>query len=152
MARRWWTLLTVCLGMLLLLIDITIVNVALPSISKDLGASLSDLQWTIDAYALSLAGAAAGGRVAGDLLGHRRVFAAGVVFFTASSLTCGLATSPVFLVASRAAPGSAGRRCLPARWRCWPRSSPAATAGWRWGRGGRPQAGRWRSGRWWAGR
>jgi MFS family permease len=55
MARKWWTLLTVCLGMLMLLLDITIVNVALPSIANDLGASFSDLQWTIDAYALSLA-------------------------------------------------------------------------------------------------
>ena len=55
MARKWWTLLAVCLGMLMLLLDITIVNVALPSIADDLDASFSDLQWTIDAYALSLA-------------------------------------------------------------------------------------------------
>ena len=55
MARKWWTLLTVCLGLLMLLVDITIVNVALPAIAEDLGSSFADLQWVVDAYALSLA-------------------------------------------------------------------------------------------------
>jgi MFS family permease len=108
MARKWWTLLTVCLGMLMLLMDITIVNVAVPSIAGDLGASFSDLQWTIDAYALSLAALLLVAGSLGDLLGHRRVFTMGVVFFIVSSLICGLTTSPVFLIASRAAQGVGG--------------------------------------------
>ena len=69
MARKWWTLLTVCLGMLMLLLDITIVNVALPSIARDLKSSFSDLQWTIDAYALSLAALLLVSGSLGDLRG-----------------------------------------------------------------------------------
>src|ERR687898_1147972 len=102
MARKWWTLLAVCLGMLMLLLDITIVNVALPSIAGDLDASFSDLQWTIDAYALSLAALMLVAGSLGDLLGHRGVFAAGLVAFSISSLLCGLAPDPLFLNVSRA--------------------------------------------------
>jgi EmrB/QacA subfamily drug resistance transporter len=108
MTRKWWTLATVCLGMLMLLLDITIVNVALPSIAQDLGASFSDLQWTIDAYALSLAALMLVSGSLGDLLGHRSVFAAGLAVFTASSLLCGLATSPLFLNLCRAVQGVGG--------------------------------------------
>jgi EmrB/QacA subfamily drug resistance transporter len=108
MARKWWTLLGVCLGMLMLLLDITIVNVALPSIAGDLDASFSDLQWTIDAYALSLAALMLVAGSLGDLLGHRRVFAAGLVAFSLSSLACGLAPDPLFLNVSRAVQGIGG--------------------------------------------
>jgi EmrB/QacA subfamily drug resistance transporter len=108
MARKWWTLLSVCLGMLMLLLDITIVNVALPSIAGDLGASFSDLQWTIDAYALSLAALMLVAGSLGDLLGHRTVFAAGLVAFSVSSLLCGLAPDPLFLNIFRAAQGIGG--------------------------------------------
>ena len=108
MARRWWTLLTVCLGILMLLLDITIVNVALPSIANDLGASFSDLQWTIDAYALSLAAVMLVMGSLGDLRGHRNVFAAGLVLFSVSSLLCGLAPDPLFLNVSRAVQGVGG--------------------------------------------
>ena len=108
MARKWWTLLAVCLGMLMLLLDITIVNVALPSIAGDLGASFSDLQWTIDAYALSLAALMLVAGSLGDLLGHRSVFAAGLAVFSISSLLCGLAPDPVFLNVSRAVQGIGG--------------------------------------------
>jgi MFS family permease len=90
MARKWWTLATVCLGLFMLLLDITVVNVALPSIAGDLKASFSDLQWTIDAHALSLAALMLVAGSFGDLLGHRRVFAFGLVAFTVSSLCCGL--------------------------------------------------------------
>jgi EmrB/QacA subfamily drug resistance transporter len=108
MARKWWTLLAVCLGMLMLLLDITIVNVALPSIAGDLDASFSDLQWTIDAYALSLAALMLVAGSLGDLLGHRAVFAGGLVVFSLSSLLCGLAPDPLFLNVSRAVQGIGG--------------------------------------------
>jgi EmrB/QacA subfamily drug resistance transporter len=108
MARKWWTLMTVCLGMLMLLLDITIVNVALPSIADDLGASFSDLQWTIDAYALSLAALMLVAGSLGDLLGHRNGFAAGLVVFSISSLLCGLAPDPLFLNVCRAVQGIGG--------------------------------------------
>ncbi len=108
MARKWWTLLTVCLGMLMLLLDITVVNVALPSVAHDLDASFSDLQWVIDAYALSLAALLLVAGSLGDLLGHRTIFAAGLIVFCVSSLLCGLASSPLFLVLSRAVQGIGG--------------------------------------------
>jgi EmrB/QacA subfamily drug resistance transporter len=108
MARKWWTLMTVCLGMLMLLLDITIVNVALPSIANDLGASFSDLQWTIDAYALSLAAVMLVSGSLGDRLGHRSVFAAGLAVFSVFSLLCGLAGDPLFLNLCRAAQGVGG--------------------------------------------
>jgi EmrB/QacA subfamily drug resistance transporter len=108
MTRKWWTLATVCLGILMLLLDITIVNVALPSIANDLGATFSDLQWTIDAYALSLAAVMLVCGSLGDLLGHRSVFAAGLALFTAASLLCGLASDPLFLILSRAVQGVGG--------------------------------------------
>ncbi|HEY7630575.1 MAG TPA: DHA2 family efflux MFS transporter permease subunit [Thermoleophilaceae bacterium] len=108
MDRKWWTLTTVCLGMFMLLLDITIVNVALPSIAKDLGASFTDLQWTIDAYAVSLAAILLVAGSLGDLLGHRSVFAAGLVVFSVCSLLCGLASDPLFLNISRAAQGIGG--------------------------------------------
>jgi EmrB/QacA subfamily drug resistance transporter len=108
MARKWWTLLAICLGLFMLLLDITVVNVALPSIAKDLGASFSDLQWTIDAYALSLGALLLVAGSFGDLLGHKRIFAFGVVAFAVSSLLCGVAPDPPFLIASRAAQGIGG--------------------------------------------
>src|SRR3954451_1215001 len=108
MARKWWALLTVCLGMLMLLVDITIVNVALPSVAADLNASFSDLQWTIDAYALSLAALMLVAGSLGDLLGHKRIFGIGLTIFTVSSLLCGLAPDALFLILSRAAQGVGG--------------------------------------------
>jgi EmrB/QacA subfamily drug resistance transporter len=108
MARKWWTLLAVCLGLLMLLVDITIVNVALPSMARDLSASFSDLQSTIDAYALSLAALLLVNGSLGDRIGHRNVFAGGLVVFTVSSLLCGLAPDAPFLILSRAAQGIGG--------------------------------------------
>jgi EmrB/QacA subfamily drug resistance transporter len=108
MERKWWTLLTICLGLLMLLVDLTIVNVALPSIANDLDASFSDLQWTIDAYALSLAALLLVAGSLGDRIGHRNVFAGGLVVFTVASLLCGLAADALFLNLSRAAQGIGG--------------------------------------------
>ena len=108
MARRWWTLVAVCTGVFMLLLDITIVNVALPDIQRAFHASLSDLQWTIDAYALALAAFLLTAGSLADLFGRRRLFAIGLTIFTAGSALCGLAGGPVFLVAARAGQGVGG--------------------------------------------
>jgi EmrB/QacA subfamily drug resistance transporter len=108
MAQKWWTLIAVCTGVFMLLLDITIVNVALPDIQRAFGASLSDLQWTIDAYALTLAAFLLTAGSLADLLGRRLLFAIGLSVFTVGSLACGLANSPVFLVVSRAGQGVGG--------------------------------------------
>src|SRR3954449_2921449 len=108
MARKWWTLIAVCTGVFMLLLDITIVNVALPTIQRAFRASLSDLQWTIDAYALTLAAFLLTAGSLADLLGRRRLFAVGLSIFTAGSLAWGLADGPTFLIAARAAQGVGG--------------------------------------------
>ena len=105
---RWWTLAAASIGLFMLLLDITIVNVALPDIQKELHASLSDLQWVIDAYALSLAAFLLTAGSLADLLGRRRVFAVGVAIFSLGSLSCGVAQSPLFLSLARAGQGVGG--------------------------------------------
>src|SRR5215204_3715461 len=102
MARKWWTLLATCVAMFMLLLDITIVNVALPDIQRELDASFSDLQWVIDAYALTLAALLLTAGSLGDRLGRRRVFAIGFGIFTVASLLCGLSTDPTMLNLFRA--------------------------------------------------
>jgi len=106
--RRWWTLGAVCVATFMLLVDITIVNVALPAIADDLGSSFTDLQWVVDAYALSLASLLLTAGSLADLFGRRRVFVIGLALFTLSSLLCGLASTPTFLTLSRAAQGVGG--------------------------------------------
>jgi EmrB/QacA subfamily drug resistance transporter len=108
MDRKWWTLVAVCTGVFMLLLDITIVNVALPDIQRAFSASLSDLQWVIDAYALTLAALLLTSGSIADLLGRRRVFAAGIIVFTGGSLLCGLATGSTFLALARALQGVGG--------------------------------------------
>ena len=95
--RKWWTLLASCIAIFMLLLDVTIVNVALPSIERDLGANFSDLQWVIDAYALTLAGLLLAAGSLADKVGRRLVFMLGLAIFTGSSLACGLAPDPLFL-------------------------------------------------------
>ncbi|MFL5844712.1 MAG: MFS transporter [Solirubrobacteraceae bacterium] len=97
-----------CVATFMLLIDITIVNVALPDIAKDLGSSFTDLQWVVDAYALSLASLLLTAGSLADLFGRKRIFLIGLGLFTASSLLCGLATSPNFLNVARALQGIGG--------------------------------------------
>ena len=128
-ARKWWTLAAVCTGVFMLLLDITIVNVALPDIERAFGASLSDLQWVISAYALTLAAFLLTAGSLADLYGRRRLFAIGIVIFTVGSLCCGLATSSLVPRRSRE-PGraSAARSCSPRRWRCSRRRSRARIA------------------------
>src|SRR5919206_2381807 len=96
MATKWWTLLVVCLAIFMLLLDVTIVNVALPDIQRELGSSFEDLQWVVDAYALALAALLLASGSLADLLGRRRVFVIGLLVFTVASLLCGLAGSPLF--------------------------------------------------------
>ncbi|MGH2890477.1 MAG: MFS transporter, partial [Solirubrobacteraceae bacterium] len=97
MDRKWWTLIAVCVATFMLLLDVTIVNVALPSIQSALGASFSDLQWVVDAYALLLAALLLTTGSLADLFGRRRLFVIGLVIFSVSSLASGLAQSPLWL-------------------------------------------------------
>jgi EmrB/QacA subfamily drug resistance transporter len=108
MDRKWWTLLAVCTGVFMLLLDITIVNVALPYIQQAFHASLADLQWVIDAYALTLAAFLLTAGSVGDLVGRRLVFAIGIVVFTLGSALCGIASDPTFLAVSRGFQGIGG--------------------------------------------
>src|SRR5215204_3962261 len=105
---RWLALYVLCLGDLMIVLDGTIVNVALPSIRDDLGFSQTSLAWVVNAYLLTFGGfLLLGGRL-GDLFGHRRLFLIGISVFTAASLACGLATSQTFLIAARAVQGFGG--------------------------------------------
>ena len=108
MERKWWTLVAVVLGTFMLLLDVTIVNVALPDIAKELHASLADLQWVVDAYALTLAALLLTSGSLADRFGRRFMFAIGIVVFTLGSLICGLAQSPTLLSVSRAGQGVGG--------------------------------------------
>jgi EmrB/QacA subfamily drug resistance transporter len=108
MAPKWWTLLAVCLAIFMLLLDITIVNVALPDIRRDLGSSFTDLQWVIDAYALGLAALLLPAGSLGDLLGRRKVFVGGIAVFVVASLLCGLSHTPTMLNLARALQGIGG--------------------------------------------
>ncbi|WP_051706354.1 MFS transporter [Nocardioides aequoreus] len=105
---KWWTLAAVCLGVFMLLLDITIVNVALPDIQTELDASISDLQWVIDAYALSLASLLLTAGSLADLYGRKRLFLVGTVLFTLGSIACGAATDITVLTWSRAFQGIGG--------------------------------------------
>src|SRR6202023_611930 len=100
--NKWWTLVAVCLGTFMLLLDITIVNVALPDIQRALHSSFSDLQWVVDAYSLTLAAFLLTAGVIGDMFGRRIVFAVGLAVFSLASLTCGLSTDSLMLNLSRA--------------------------------------------------
>ncbi|MGJ7491889.1 DHA2 family efflux MFS transporter permease subunit [Variovorax sp. ZT4R33] len=106
--HRWLALMVLCLGVLMIVLDTTIVNVALPSIREDLGFSETTLVWVVNAYMLSFGGfLLLGGRL-GDLFGHRRMFLAGIVLFTIASLACGLANTQALLIAARAVQGLGG--------------------------------------------
>ena len=108
MERKWWTLIAVAVAMFMLLLDITVVNVALPDIQRSLGASFSDLQWVVNAYSLTLAAFLLTAGAVADLVGRRRVFVIGLIVFTISSAACGLATTPLELNLFRAVQGTGG--------------------------------------------
>jgi len=145
---RWFALLVLCAGDLMIVLDSTIVNVALPSIQADLGFSGTSLAWVVNAYLLTFGGfLLLGGRL-GDLFGHRRLFLIGIAFFTAASIACGLSTTQGVLVAARAIQGLGGagrvgsraladhepvhgaRRIVRRRWAssasCWPEAAASA--------------------------
>jgi EmrB/QacA subfamily drug resistance transporter len=106
--NKWWTLTAVCLGTFMLLLDITIVNVALPDIQKALNSSFSDLQWIVDAYALTLAAFLLTAGSLADMYGRRLLYLVGLAVFTCASVLCGFAVSTLMLQISRAAQGVGG--------------------------------------------
>ncbi|MFL6072505.1 MAG: MFS transporter [Mycobacteriales bacterium] len=108
MDRKWWTLLAVCAGMFMLLLDVTIVMVAQPAIQSGLHAGFSEVQWTIDAYALTLAALLLTSGALADRYGRKRLFQTGLVVFTLGSLLCGVASGPLMLILSRSGQGIGG--------------------------------------------
>ena len=112
--RRWWTLGAVSLGLFMIMLDNTVVNVALPSIQQSLGLSLSELEWVVAGYALTFAALMLTGGKLADLLGRRRVFVAGLVVFTVASLACGLAGSAEVLIGARVVQGIGAAMMNPA--------------------------------------
>ena len=108
MERKWWTLVLSSIATFMLLLDITVVNVALPDIQRDLGASLSSLQWVVDAYSLMLAAFLLTAGSLGDRLGRRRVFSLGLGLFTFASFLCGIAGDPTLLNLARGLQGIGG--------------------------------------------
>jgi EmrB/QacA subfamily drug resistance transporter len=112
--RKWWTLGAMCFALFMIMLDNTVVNVALPSIQKDLHASISGLEWTINGYTLSFAVLLATGGRLGDIFGRRRMFLAGVVIFTLTSATAGFASDATSLVISRVVQGVGAALMMPA--------------------------------------
>jgi EmrB/QacA subfamily drug resistance transporter len=103
--RKWWTLAAVSFGLFMIMLDNTVVNVALPSIQRDLGVDLSELEWIVTGYALSFAALMlTGGKVA-DMVGRRRIFVLGIIVFTAASFLCGIAESSELLIGARVLQG-----------------------------------------------
>jgi EmrB/QacA subfamily drug resistance transporter len=112
--RRWWTLAAMCFALFMIMLDNTVVNVALPSIQEDLGATLSGLEWTVNAYTLTFAVLLVTGGRLGDIFGRRRMFLFGVVVFAVSSAAIGLAPGEGWLVAGRAIQGVGAAFMMPA--------------------------------------
>jgi EmrB/QacA subfamily drug resistance transporter len=112
--RKWWTLAAVAFGLFMIMLDNTVVNVALPSIQRDLGADLSELQWIVTGYALTFAALMLIGGKAADAYGRRLVFVIGIAVFTLASLWCGLASSGDMLIAARVVQGAGAALMNPA--------------------------------------
>src|SRR5213592_1990844 len=106
--QRWIALVVLCVGMLMIILDATIVNVALPSIQRDLGFSQSNLAWVVNAYLIAFGGLLLLAGRLGDLVGRRRIFLIGLAIFTAASLACGLADSQAVLIGARFVQGVGG--------------------------------------------
>src|SRR3954468_7118928 len=103
--RKWWTLFAVAFGLFMIMLDNTVVNVALPSIGEDLGISISGLEWVVNGYALPFGLLLLSGGKLADMLGRRRIFIVGLVIFTASSFFCGFASSASVLIGARVVQG-----------------------------------------------
>jgi EmrB/QacA subfamily drug resistance transporter len=112
--RKWWTLAAVAFGLFMIMLDNTVVNVALPSIEKDLHISISELEWIVTAYALVFAALMITGGKLADMYGRRRIFVVGLAIFTLSSLACGFAPSSSFLIGARAVQGAGAALMNPA--------------------------------------
>src|SRR5690349_5469477 len=112
---RWIALIVLCAGFLMIILDQTIVNVALPSIQSDLGFSQSNLAWVVNAYLIAFGGLLLLAGRLGDLIGRKRIFMIGLVLFTAASLVCGLSASQDMLIAARFVQGIGGAATAPAR-------------------------------------
>jgi EmrB/QacA subfamily drug resistance transporter len=113
-SRKWWTLGAMCLSMFMIMLDSTVVNVALPSIQKDLHTTVDQLEWVVNGYTLSFAALLVTGGRLGDIFGRRLIFMIGVAVFALSSATAGLAQGPTMLVVSRIAEGVGGALMMPA--------------------------------------
>ena len=114
MERKWWTLLAVCIGTFMLLLDITIVNTALPAIERSLDASFADLQWVLSGYALALAVFLLTAGSLADRFGRRKLFLAGLAMFSAASALCALAPTAGMLIAARLVQGLGAAVVFPA--------------------------------------
>ena len=112
--RKWWTLAAVAFGLFMIMLDNTVVNVALPSIQRDLETGLSELEWVVNGYALTFGVLMLTGGKLADLLGRRRIFITGLAIFTLASLACGLATSAEFLIGARVVQGVGAAMMNPA--------------------------------------
>src|SRR5881409_552841 len=112
--RKWWTLVAVSFGLFMIMLDNTVVNVALPSIRSDLGISVSELEWVVNAYALTFGVLLLTGGKLADLFGRRAIFIAGLVIFTGASLWCGLAGGAASLIAARTVQGIGAAMMNPA--------------------------------------
>lgn len=126
---KWWALAAMCFALFMIMLDNTVMNVALPTIQKDLGASISSLEWIVNGYTLSFAVLLATGGRLGDILGRRRMFLTGVVLFAISSASAGLAPSTGALVASRITQGVGASLMMPATLSIITNTFPAAERG-----------------------
>src|SRR5438093_7720035 len=127
--RRWKALAVLGIAYLMVVLDVAIVNVALPSIQRDLDFSIGSLQWVVSGYALTFGGFLLLGGRAGDLLGRRRVFMIGLGLFALTSLLCGLAVSSGMLIAGRVLQGAAGAILAPSVFSVTAVTFPAGSAG-----------------------
>jgi MFS family permease len=141
--RKWWTLAAVAFGLFMIMLDNTIVNVALPSIERDLHMSISSLEWVVTAYALTFAALLITGGKLGDYYGRRKMFTLGLAIFTLASLACGFAPSAGFLIGMRAVQGVGSALMTPRRFRSSLPPSSRASAVARSASG--PASRRWRS-------
>src|SRR5919199_1002674 len=112
--RKWWTLAAVAVGLFMIMLDNTVVNVALPSIQNSLHISTSELEWVVNAYALTFGVLLLTGGKLADLLGRRTIFILGLLIFTASSLACGLAGDAPTLIPARTVKGVGAALMTPA--------------------------------------
>ena len=127
--RKWWTLGAMCFALFMVMLDNTVVNVALPSIQREIGAQLSALEWVINGYTLTFAVLIATGGRLGDIFGRRRMFLTGVIIFAVTSATAGLAQDPAMLIGSRAIQGIGAALMMPATLSIITHAFPAAERG-----------------------